>query len=212
MQRDALAVAADQRRRHLQPASMRSIVFEWRNAVTAPDSGLTSTQRLIALVLSLHMNTDGYCRPSVPTIARRAGLKDPRSVRLALPVLEDAGWLRIDRGGANGKETNHYYALLAARARDRGRQVRRAHRDRGPQLGRGVAEPRRRRRDGGGDRRPGRRCRAPARRPRGVAGAGQERAEAAPLVPGHRRAADVVPGRHPPPRLSHLRSAHGLTT
>lgn len=70
---------------HLSP------LFSWRSAIT--DSGLSPTTRLVALVLSLHMNErGGSCYPSQATLARESGLHED-TVKDHLRQLREAGWL-----------------------------------------------------------------------------------------------------------------------
>lgn len=76
----------------------RPALFEWRQAVT--DSNLSPMARLVAFVLSMHMNADGgSCWPSTATVGREAGLSEP-SARKHLARLVELGWLsRRDRPG-----------------------------------------------------------------------------------------------------------------
>lgn len=58
-----------------------------------PRGALTSTERLVALVLSIHMNAaGGSCWPSAKKVARESGLSE-RAVRASLSRIPDAGWL-----------------------------------------------------------------------------------------------------------------------
>src|SRR2546423_1648665 len=46
-------------------------LFGWRSQLVEPDSGLTATERHVALTLALHMNErGGSCFPSIRTLAR----------------------------------------------------------------------------------------------------------------------------------------------
>lgn len=101
-----------------------SPLFSWRSAIASsdgprdvrPDGGDAvrgSTQRHVALTLSLHMSERGdSCFPGVPRIAREAGLAD-RSVQRALRALETSGWLRIEQRKSDGEnESNLYFATV----------------------------------------------------------------------------------------------------
>lgn len=71
--------------------------WSWRKCVTAHDSGLSSTQRLVALCLSLYASEQSPTPfPSVARLAKDAGLS-ANSTREALHELETLGWLTIGR-------------------------------------------------------------------------------------------------------------------
>lgn len=85
-------------------------LFTWRSAISSKESGLTPTQRHVALALSLHMNEKGgSCFPSVRTLCDETGLSN-RAVIDALRALEGGDWLEVyrrkkgkgGRGWANG--------------------------------------------------------------------------------------------------------------
>jgi hypothetical protein len=83
-----------------EPRASLSPLFTWRSAIASPESALPPTPRLVALVLSLHMNERGAsCFPSVATIAAEAGLSD-RAVQKAIRCLTEAGWLIVKLGGS----------------------------------------------------------------------------------------------------------------
>ncbi|MEO7937733.1 MAG: hypothetical protein ABIR55_03855, partial [Burkholderiaceae bacterium] len=68
------------------------LVVRWRNAVCAEGSALTSTQRLVALVMSLYGNQNGTrCHPSEVAIAAATALS-VRAVRTALGAIERTGF------------------------------------------------------------------------------------------------------------------------
>lgn len=72
-------------------ADQLSPLFSWRSAIT--ESDLPATTRLVALVLSLHMNErGGSCYPSQSTLARETGLH-PETVKEHLRTLRTEGWL-----------------------------------------------------------------------------------------------------------------------
>jgi Helix-turn-helix domain len=85
-------------------------VAKWRNAVR--DSGMSSTTKLVGLVLSTYMSADGRCWPSKQTIADGCGLGSRRSVDRAVDNLERAGLLAISR--SKGHSSNGYQAVLTA--------------------------------------------------------------------------------------------------
>lgn len=95
-------------------------VIRWRNAVCSPESGLTSTERLVALVLTLYANPDGTSAlMSQETLAVACGLSE-RSVRTALAKLKAAGWCSSQRIKRRGDRTGwcalSWTATMPARA------------------------------------------------------------------------------------------------
>jgi len=78
----------------------RPPVVVWRDSIA--NSELPSTARLVALTLSLWMNTDGSnARPGGETLRKASGLKSLRSVRSALTELVEAGFLSVtEKGGS----------------------------------------------------------------------------------------------------------------
>lgn len=78
----------------------RPPVVVWRDSIA--NSDLPSTARLVALTLSLWMNTDGTnARPGGVTLQKASGLKSLRSVRSALTELVEAGFLNVtEKGGS----------------------------------------------------------------------------------------------------------------
>jgi DNA-binding transcriptional ArsR family regulator len=80
-----------------------SALFEWRRQVLASELG--SSARLVALVLSTHMNGDGAsCWPGQRRLARETALARS-TVRAALDELERAGF--IDRDQRPGRTTRY---------------------------------------------------------------------------------------------------------
>lgn len=72
---------------------MLSPLLSWRGAVCSAASGLTPAERLVALVLSLHMNErGGSAFPSLKRLERESGY-DRRHVIRLLQGLVKAGWL-----------------------------------------------------------------------------------------------------------------------
>lgn len=87
-----------------------SPLFTWRSAIV--ESTLTSTQRHVALTLSLHMNErGGSCFPTHEQLQEETGL-GRSTVIAALKALEEAGWLIRRPGGGrrrggNGQATEY---------------------------------------------------------------------------------------------------------
>jgi len=86
-------------------------LFTWRSAVVTSD--LTSTQRHVALTLSLYMNErGGSAFPGATRLSEDCGLH-VSTVRRALSDLADLGWLQlVSRGGKRGesRKANEYVA------------------------------------------------------------------------------------------------------
>lgn len=80
----------------------------WRNAI-CDDRTLTSSQKLVALVLSRWMSRTGFTYPSKTTIAESASLS-VRTVDAAVDQLEQAGYLRIER--SKGHTSWRYNATI----------------------------------------------------------------------------------------------------
>ena len=79
-------------------------IHQWRNAVLAPGSGLTSTQRLTLIALAQFADgAGGSCFPSSVSIAECAALSD-KAVRIALESVCLLGWfIRTKRAAGKGK-------------------------------------------------------------------------------------------------------------
>ena len=71
-------------------------------ALTAPDSPYSPTQRLVGLALAHHLSRDGSCFPSQPTIAKWAGLTLRPAVE-ALSKLTRPGGLFVKTPGGSPK-------------------------------------------------------------------------------------------------------------
>lgn len=93
-----------------------SPLFTWRSAIV--ESELPSSHRLVALVLSLHMNErGGSAFPSQRTLAAEAGLS-PRQARRILGELVAAGWLTVEpRHDRSGRQTSNTYSAAVPAAR-----------------------------------------------------------------------------------------------
>lgn len=90
----------------------------WRKAIAA--SELTSTQKLVAHTLALHMNADGgSCFPSIDTICSEGGL-GRTAVKNALRELDREGWISRSGGGsgAGAGNTARYQATFPEKGRD----------------------------------------------------------------------------------------------
>jgi hypothetical protein len=93
-----------------------SLLFQWRRAIA--ESELSSSARLVAWTLSLHMDlAGGSCWPAISTLVHETGLNSDRTVHRALGELKKAHFLRIDRtkGGrtrSGAYRTNGYRAIL----------------------------------------------------------------------------------------------------
>jgi DNA-binding MarR family transcriptional regulator len=86
-----------------------------------PPGALSANARLVALVLSTHMDRNGgSCFPSITTLAREADLSR-RAVQYALDQIEQAGLVTRVKGG-RGKATR-YRATSAGRALVQGSQL-----------------------------------------------------------------------------------------
>lgn len=86
-------------------------LFTWRRALTDPDGPLTTSQRIVGLVLSTHMSADGdSCFVSVLTIARECGWRSRSSAKEAIRILVGAGYLEKERRGYG--QTCNYFAAL----------------------------------------------------------------------------------------------------
>jgi hypothetical protein len=92
-----------------------SPVARWRNLVR--DSGVDSTARLVAFVVSTYMHADGNgAFPSKATIARGCGLSSTRAVDAAINRLEAAGLLTVHR--SPGHAPNVYEAAGMPRSKE----------------------------------------------------------------------------------------------
>lgn len=91
-----------------------SPLFTWRGAI-CDSILLPSTTRLVALVVSLHMNErGGSAFPGAALLASETGLSE-RAVRDHLKLLVDEGWLHlVERGGLRGerRRANAYQATI----------------------------------------------------------------------------------------------------
>jgi hypothetical protein len=87
----------------------------WRNAVR--DSGQRSSAKLVALVLSTYMKSNGCGFPGKETLADGASL-GKRTVDRAVSELEGNGFVRVER--THGRRSNRYIALIPNGAADAG--------------------------------------------------------------------------------------------
>jgi Helix-turn-helix domain len=89
-------------------SSRTSPLVEWRRTIVESDLG--SSVRLVALVLSLHMDRNGgSCFPSLTTLERETGLAR-KTVWTSIDTLEHAGLIARER---HRGRVSHYRALGA---------------------------------------------------------------------------------------------------
>lgn len=91
-----------------------SFLFRWRAEVLSKDCDLSSTGRLVALAISMRMNSDGGSAfPGGTEISDRTALS-LRTIRRAEVELVSSGWLMvIEQGGSrrgSRRQANHYAA------------------------------------------------------------------------------------------------------
>lgn len=88
-----------------------SPLFKWREAVL--ESELSSTRKLVAMVLSVHMDSNGgSCFPGMARITRETSLGRSTVIR-SLRDLQASGFLAVVRhGGGDEKNTNRYEARM----------------------------------------------------------------------------------------------------
>lgn len=94
-----------------------SLSTVWRHAIADPEAGLTPTQKLVALMISAHMNGTGEARPSVETLADETGLTRS-TVQRARAALVKRDLLVFDQGGGRSR-TNRYMAAIPPHQRGR---------------------------------------------------------------------------------------------
>jgi hypothetical protein len=73
-------------------------------------SGLSSTQRLIAVAVGDYADETGKAWPSVEKLAENTGLNEC-TVRRNLPKIEESGWLKIVRRGGNRWQNKFEFEL-----------------------------------------------------------------------------------------------------
>jgi hypothetical protein len=97
----------------MQPPEQDTTVFHigarHRRAVLRL-SGLSSTQRLIAVAIGDYADESGKAWPSLETLAENTGLNE-RTVGRNLPKIEEAGWLKIARRGGNRWQNKFEFEL-----------------------------------------------------------------------------------------------------
>jgi DNA-binding transcriptional MocR family regulator len=92
-----------------------SLSTVWRHAIA--DADLTPTQKLVALMISAHMNGTGEAWPSVETLVDETGLTRS-TVQRARAALATSGLLVFDQGGGRSR-TNRYMAAIPPHQRGR---------------------------------------------------------------------------------------------
>ena len=91
-----------------------SFLFRWRAAILSDECTLSPNGRLVALAVSMHMNSDGGSAfPGGTVLKQRTGLS-LRTIRRAEAELEESGWLVVvEHGGApcgSRRKATHYAA------------------------------------------------------------------------------------------------------
>jgi hypothetical protein len=94
----------------------RDLRIIWRQTLCESDS-IDRTAKLVGLVISLHMDPDGFCFPGRQRIAWLCSLSD-RAVDGAVRRLEAAGFLRLERSKGGNSKPNHYFALMPETANE----------------------------------------------------------------------------------------------
>lgn len=70
--------------------------FTWESSLLNAGPGVSSTDRLVGLVIRTFADHDGVCWPSEAAIAEKANLKE-RAVRYGISSLESAGFIQVVR-------------------------------------------------------------------------------------------------------------------
>lgn len=71
-------------------------INDWRNSVLSSD--LTSTSKLVAMVLAAHYRPEKECYPSLLTIMELSSLKSKHTVIRAIRELAEEGFINIKKG------------------------------------------------------------------------------------------------------------------
>ncbi len=98
----------------------RSPVHAWRKAIIAESSGLTATQRHVALTLTFFVDSEDLSTYVGPARLARATNLSLRTIKRTIPELVVAGWLmRKSRGGspAGGRLEASVYCLTFSTTR-----------------------------------------------------------------------------------------------
>lgn len=92
---------------HPEPDRERPAVFDWRDAIRLPPEGaeLPATARWVAMAMSFYMDRDTLadCYPGPARLAKETGLTQ-RTVKKAIALLVDRGWLKRTRKGGTKKD------------------------------------------------------------------------------------------------------------
>jgi hypothetical protein len=89
---------------------MSSLPFVWRKVLR--DSSVDRTAKLVGFVLATYMDSGGLAWPSRDTLAAGASITS-RAVDLAVPRLEAAGLLKVERDYRGGRsKVNKYLAVI----------------------------------------------------------------------------------------------------
>lgn len=93
-----------------------SFLFRWRAAILSGQCALSPNARLVALAVSMRMNSDGGSAfPGGAELTLRTGLS-LRTIRRAEAEIEESGWMvLIERGGSrcgSRRKANHWSATF----------------------------------------------------------------------------------------------------
>ena len=89
-------------------------LYKWRDRVASSQGPPSPTMRHVLLTLSLHMDEELYCFPSIRLLAERTGLSD-KAVRDNLKKAVKLGWIERSsiRGNSQGWRRYEFAALAA---------------------------------------------------------------------------------------------------
>lgn len=71
---------------------------------------LSPTLRVVYITLKLYASQNGVCYPSYALLGRTAGLSKS-TIKRSLKLLEDKGWIRIEKRYQKNGKTNVYFLL-----------------------------------------------------------------------------------------------------
>lgn len=93
-------------------SEQQSFRFSVIPARAVDDKRLGSAAIRVLLVLGTYANRDGWCYPSMATIAKRLGISEA-AIRKQIRLLERYGYLRVEhRQRENGSTTTNLYRIL----------------------------------------------------------------------------------------------------
>jgi len=96
---------------NVQPRNSLSALNAWRRAIASKQGPKSSTTRLVLLCMSLYMDSNGYCYPSIQTLAADTGLSK-RSVIRHVEMAISEGWIgkRMNRNNGSRWRSARYRA------------------------------------------------------------------------------------------------------